>query len=495
MFRKCGLYLLSFAVLSTSLSVLFSGVSSAASAYDDHYHKITTAPIQKQNYYGTTCSAVDVSTDFASRILSGEYNGSTEQRNSMRTSFQNALDNGRWGVSVRQNFEGPNGWYTFAQVYWTENASLSLNWDIYPQGVVATGSGVKSASLGMILSDCNIYAYNFDTSAGIVSNGEKVDTTLPYNEVSTWRASNTLLNIDDANRNIPFGYEGESISNGTIKTKVLPDIDYEVVGKTIKFKYNGQNVPFTPCSANWMITKTNYQPDDFQSNTFLGTLEDAWDGWQDLTGASGANDSNNHVLDFRYKKSVSDQQTYTVDEYGNYYIALGLNTHWEGAPRLDCGDSGDSDNFNYDVKLKVVALKIDGTTYSGTTEGSECGAAGNFCDGFAGANGTNPILKAFQTLTNIQTFGLQAFLLAPINFVASLPSMANTCSPISFPLFGSSIQLQCLKPLYYSWSSTVMTIYTTLINAVVVYAVATKIFETIRNVSAPDKDRIEVVKL
>ena len=441
MLRKCGYLILSFAVLSISFSVFFSADSKAWSG----------------NLPTSNCGL-----DAAQTMQKAEAAFNEHLKDTYETQLYACDTQGR-------------------TVLYLTKTSITFHHDN------ATGNSFVTIAPGSPTT----LKYILNSSTGAFIDGAAFpNSTSDASLSSVFSAIGTIYYSTD------YIDSGGTTYGGTPqKTKVFPDIDYEVVGKTIKFKYNGQNVPFTPCSANWMITKTNYQPDDFQSNTFLGTLEDAWDGWRDLTGASGANDSNNHVLDFRYKKSVSDQQTYTVDEYGNYYIALGLNTHWEGAPRLDCGDSGDSDNFNYDVKLKVVALKIDGTTYSGTTQGSECGAAGGFCDGFAGANGTNPILKAFQTLTNIQTFGLQAFLLAPINFVASLPSMANTCSPISFPLFGSNIQLQCLKPLYYSWSSTVMTIYTTLINAVVVYAVATKIFETIRNVSAPDKDRIEVVKL
>ena len=514
MLRKCGLFVLSFAVLSTSLSVFFSGVSRAASPYDSTLVTTDSVVLDRSNYYGSTCSPRDITLNWASGLtngFSGETvrpfdDGGTRQSDAeaTRASFLNAINSstGSWGVFTQKIAGGSsysNGFNTSISVVWNEHGNLRVGFE--------GTSGDENAYVTNYTGSATITYYNGNwggsQNCDLMMTGwlESSPTTYhlpisrPADSYIGYGRPQVLFMTPNTETTYPTGYAGEFVPNSPGSASVFPDIDYEVVGKTIKFKYNGNNVPFTPCSANWMITKTNYQPDNFEDNTFLGTLEDAWGGWQDLTGASSVNDSNNHVLDFRYKKSVTEQQTYTVDDYGNYYITLGLNTHWEGAPRLDCGDSGNKDDFGYDVRIKVVAIKIDGTTYAGTTDGVECGAGGGFCNGYANQNDKNPILKAFESLTNIQTFGLQAFLLAPINFVASLPSMANTCSPISFPLFGSSIQLQCLKPLYYSWSSTVMTIYTTLINAVVVYAVATKIFETIRNVSAPDKDRIEVVKL
>lgn len=104
--------------------------------------------------------------------------------------------------------------------------------------------------------------------------------------------------------------------------------------------------------------------------------------------------------------------------------------------------------------------------------------------------------KLFNSLDAINTHGLQRFFLAPVTFFQTLPSKMNSCTPITIPFIqGKSFQLECLKDRYWEWSPVVMTIYTTVINALVAYAVATRVFSLIKDMSTPQKDGIEVAKL
>lgn len=129
--------------------------------------------------------------------------------------------------------------------------------------------------------------------------------------------------------------------------------------------------------------------------------------------------------------------------------------------------------------------------------GNNIGDCGGICnDERNNTQANNKWWKLFNSLDAVNTHGLQQFLLAPITFFQTLPSKVENCSPITLPwVNGNSIELECMKDRYWAWSPTVMTIYSTVVNALVAYAVATRIFGHIKDMSTPQKDGIEVAKL
>lgn len=126
---------------------------------------------------------------------------------------------------------------------------------------------------------------------------------------------------------------------------------------------------------------------------------------------------------------------------------------------------------------------------SGTTTGCE----GTICNPQKQPN--SDVWNMFNALDGLNTFGLSAFLLAPINFLQTLPSMVNNCSPINMPILGVNVPIECLQHRYWEWNTPLMITWQTVINAIVCYWVALNVFRNVKNINSPHKDQIEVAHL
>lgn len=456
MLRKCGLYLLSFAVLSTSLSVFFSDVSNAASIYDEVYKTTDTV-----SSHGRGCSTpIDLTMNWYTTILESIYPSET-----YKTSLENAIEgDGRWGVTYMNG-----GSYSEVTVYWTEDNSLYLDWDTSAGSIVyARGVNIKTATLYVAdYISCTTPYVGISESDTAVSDAS-----------GQWK--NLFINVDEENLNIPAGYEG-----------VLPRISLNDNRKVIKpdFKYTVQDKAISATDYNLKLP--DFTPDD--GYVFSGyTVE--WSLFScDINEATPSTCNNPSLKDHQILPQ-SSAYSYSVDQYHWYQIeAQYLVEQCYRYPSYP-----DTPDYCFYVDLNTefedyrflptsVNLNVDGGTIIGDTKLNDCDESG-FCQ-------PKKQKELYDYFADREDFGLTAVLISPLLFYQQLPSMAETCNPISFPLFGQTISLECLKPRYQAWSPLVLGIWTAVINAVVLYAVALGLFRTINQVNDPQDDRIEVQKL
>jgi hypothetical protein len=139
---------------------------------------------------------------------------------------------------------------------------------------------------------------------------------------------------------------------------------------------------------------------------------------------------------------------------------------------------------------------VDGSTFSFNTDNDTCDANG-VCTTNQPDTG-NPIVKLLNSLT-IDSYGLQSIINAPLGFLASLPGISNeTCQPIqmTLPFLNGNISYPCLTTsVYQPHFPALLTIWQTIMTALVAYWIGIKLFATVKNVNSPDNDRIEVVDL
>lgn len=358
MLRKCGLYLLSFAVLSTSLSVFFSDVSSAVGQYDAKYVQTNSVGIQTSG-----CEFQDFTNNYLDPLINDSNNTAPI------TSYLNAQNgNGRWGVS---------SWSNGYTIFWTEDDSLYFDWTSDSSYLLAKGNNLHTIDI------VNDKFYHGGNSCDPV--GSWYATNGPYAYVSSVDQSIKSLFVYSDYKNYPPDYDGPEIPdspNGG-KSTVYPDIDYTVQDKLVSVKYK-DTLPFKPCSMNYLFASSDRRSVDF-GDTWIETLSNGWgeifkgdltlDAWRNDAGK----DFDVTKTEFMYKKSTSSEVTYTANDYGSVVLMVGGNTHWEGAPRLDCGDSGDESDFSYEIVPRVININIDGSSYAGTSSGADCSLDGRWC--------------------------------------------------------------------------------------------------------------------
>lgn len=449
MIRKCGLFVLSLAVLSSSFSVFFSDVSNAASAYDDLYHTTDNVSVGAYDYYGANCSPTDLSFNFSEYILdTAKYHSSvsTANREAYRDSFLQALDTGRWSVSENRVYMRdagvtyPDRYHSTVTISWTEDDSLYLNWTADAQSLQVRGTGIKHVNIVTQRvqyggSSCNPVTRLGEGGIGIVSTRQQPED-IQSTTTNLITATNLLAYIDEDKINYPTDYEGE-----LIRDSFLPPIEYD-----ISYEYDVHDK-----LGVFQSTTSNEQFDDFDKLTscyFQVELE-----------LSNVYD----VIEFDCKTKPAVR--YEFQEYGLYHVIL---------------------FYSYDGTLYNSSigepLDVDGGSFSGVV-----------CD--AGGTCKKDKNSLEEYFADRQDVGVTAIILAPIMFYRDLPSFATTCSPISFNLMGMAISLPCLGSQMQSWSPFIYGLYQTVVNAVVAFFVALGVVRTIKNTNDPKDDRIEVQKL
>lgn len=384
MLRKCGLFALSLAVLSSSFSVLFSDVSNAASIYDEHLQNTPTANVGFDN----RCDSTNIATTFFSSLQTAETNGIYSGQNRIpnpstmpSASFLSAINNGgRWGINtISSNAHTPDI-IRYVNIFWTPDDSLYLEWR--SNAIVAKGSNLHQATIAVKkATNTNNFTLNCDLVVSYYT-----ESANPWVQVSTPPVAEDqgypykvlFINIDEAKKNYPPGYEGEQIPSAMdeVKTQVTPGIEYEVTDKNVKFRYKQDSLPFVPCSANYLAAWRN-------SRTFGGDYLEAfkavligqWDHMRTFNKDEVLQENR-----YYHAKQKDSWQTYQAKDFGTVPILIDVNTEWPGAPYLSCGDDGNTEDFNYEVVPNIVFLDIDGSSYKGSTDDETCNPMdGNFC--------------------------------------------------------------------------------------------------------------------
>lgn len=254
--------------------------------------------------------------------------------------------------------------------------------------------------------------------------------------------------------NYPAGYEGEPLPN-----EYPPDPFYEHK-PNITWSVNDKNVIVYSDSAKNTAVLDEYQIYWFISNTTTDMVQPSEPFA--LSGCTPPDYNNNFTVPIHFDYSV---QAYYADQ--------------------DCNILQE-DNEGNRLTDNMVVLTIDGSTFDGSTTDHEA---------IIGEIEENAIVKAIRQFRP-NDGGLAGLIYAPIEAVATLPTIVGSCSPITLPLLGENIQLQCIRPTIQA--SPMGGVYTTIsiiITGIVTWWVAWRTFSTIKNIQDPQDDRVEVLKL
>jgi hypothetical protein len=456
---KCGL----LGALSAALfTVLFTSSSaSAVSAYDNVYISSNgTAILTNQNYNDCPLTETDIALDWSTYITDetkwwSGYNNANMQ--ATKASFENALATGRWGVSV---FSGN------VSVYWTEDATLQLNWNAPVNG--SSGSIVASSSTqnmhSTVITPTCPYGGGFGANAKYSMTPMVTGNIEPTVSNGDTNTSNLFVYTDYYN--YPASYEGGTISSGvTVAEIVKPSIKGSVKGLDLE-------IYSSPNDIIEEIPLTNY-----------------WIKYLIAEGDYGCNPATETCIPLYFLEGMAqpDQRlTARLPRTGVYYVQ---------AQYVDVSGAQLPDTETIDFEIGERRLDVDGSFFDFDTDNEVCDVNGQ-CEPLT-ATGGNPIIGILNSLTP-KTFGLQTFVTAPIEFLGTLPSVAQNCTPITMtlPFLNEPISYPCLtQTVYQPHFQTILTIYQTIMTGVVAYWVGIKIFSTIKNINSPDNDRIEVAQL
>lgn len=236
---KYFLYSLTVVVgLSVGLLVT-SDQSYAASIYDDAY--TTTDKLLLHNTKAssnTTCGGddLDISIDWSQYILQEEYNGfynSSSMDETVRSSFQNAINNGSWSVSYYKTPLGGSDYHTSVNVLWVENGDLILNWEENATRLFA--SDYQNQDLHQVNISCSNHTYYPEgaVSHSVVSNLVTVSIKDGYSVNET---NNYIFTGDP---NYPTDYEGLEVQENAPE----PPVDMGYIPKI-----------FIEDITNWHVT-------------------------------------------------------------------------------------------------------------------------------------------------------------------------------------------------------------------------------------------------
>lgn len=324
---QCLSFALLFALSSIAQLALFSGVVSAASDYDNAYIKTDSIsvvnPPENTGNPSLYCNDTNVSLNWVSFITDSSKPWYNATKHAQWTS---ALDNGSWGVSehtTTDTYDATKPPRKVVFVYFNPSAQMPLQWG--PRYVQVQNANV-------LVIDCDVtthqlYAY-YD--------GDNVTRTLSYNplpETDPWTKTRNFF-INTTAMNIPPGYSGTiPPTSPEIKTKVYPDLEYQVKNRDLKVQYL-KNIP-NASRINWQIFKADDE---------------------------GLSTGDPIFSKFGNQISTNPNLEYTFKEQGKYVLVSGVESY---PPFLPI--PADLDN-----RPRVIQLNIDGTTYEGNTEGEEC---------------------------------------------------------------------------------------------------------------------------
>lgn len=141
-----------------------------------------------------------------------------------------------------------------------------------------------------------------------------------------------------------------------------------------------------------------------------------------------------------------------------------------------------------DVREVVFEIYWNGASFiQGGNENTDDGIDGVYNNLSGGG-----ILSIFNSL-NIEMYGLQNLIVAPLNFIQTLPG--RTCAAISIPILGTNQPMPCLKQYYDASVPELISLYQTILTGLVAWGVGFGVFRIIKDVNTPQNDRIEVTRL
>lgn len=258
--KYCVRALLLIATLLTSL-IVPSGMASAASDYDDAYRTTSTIALSNDGWspYYTACAREDYTASWTSAMLAAP-----QMTTPYINSFNEALENGRWGVSGVTSTSYGHIVEGFI-VYWTEDTSLQLNWSEAYSGHIVSASGGASFH-SVLVRNHNAQTSGSDCSPHAILAGASLVST----------STDTVNNPDDVRNlfvrtdhpNYPTGYGG-----ALVRTE-LPAAKYVAMGDS--FSSGEGNSPFeygtNQDGVNECHRSSQAYPRLLQSSLSLGSI-------------------------------------------------------------------------------------------------------------------------------------------------------------------------------------------------------------------------------
>lgn len=443
-------FLVFSAGLFVALSLLvFAPVASAASIYDDVVQTTDIIEIGGANYYGT-CEKEDISITWSQLIRDWDTDSDSPiiQQNNIDAKQAFLNSNNEDILVFKEIYNGvddkviikifPSGTsYNFGQSY-SGNTNRAMFYADY-------GQNVHQIKIDKRYNN----SYNdpcLVRLAGSSSGPNASDVTTAQNPtgnghiIGYYEAFYIFILASD-NIVYPPGYDGA----------ILPDTwnpegsNSDLIGKwqpSFKISWNDKQVTLTDTTPVEKLEEFNIDSCSWQATD---------SNWDDLVLTGEITDCSIHtpwVIDVPTYENYSFTLTY-LDTDGIMYIASSVVT-------IDGGSGNDSINdIFYSTLIGKVFEKHMATDY-----------------------------------------GLQKFILAPIEFVASLPSRTDNCQSISLPILNTTTPLKCVSPmLKQSFLSGVIPIYLTVLYAVTTYWVAVKSMGVIKDSTNPLHDKIDVLKL
>lgn len=259
--KKIKLYAL-IALFGIAGALAGAPQANAASAYDDLYVKTDNVKVN----YSSGCTDEDISFNWSQYIL--ESSDTT-----MVQSFENALDNGYWGVT---NVIWKSTNEKKAIVFWSETQNAEINFESNQVVFQATNYPTNVVTYTDIIMDSNC-----DVSAiGWTGSSEKVGLSFDYDLSPTLYYANYFAY---APVNYPSGYEGEEIPDVAptppIENDWTPKIKL-ITGKNWDITYSDENfftfdgLPFTCGEEGFapLIEWKIYNLNDEENPVLIDTL-------------------------------------------------------------------------------------------------------------------------------------------------------------------------------------------------------------------------------
>lgn len=472
-------FLALFAAISFSLlGGLFSSSSvNAASPFDNIIREeanVTSPPYIIRSSNGNQTYSFDRYEDiilyffeydrfFEDRSLCGS---NWEARQSNYEDFLDLLATGNPSFTTIGRGSGSS---IYISLYVYENSNVDdivFNWRENPAGTTRSLQFVNSSGptpykwVHVELGD-NGQLQNCSNPISTTATISPVVARLSDPEVSTFSSStNTqILYLQGIDIEYPEDYEG-------IEIRVGPEPELKNLQPHFNFHINKNG------KITWQYLK-NISP--FLTGIFFTNIDKMNENWDGLApeGTIHQNISN--------PAGWLDEEWILPGE-GYYQFNISHSQQLDNPPWTD---------QNFHIQQTFLQFYWDGES---EVNGTNIGCSGSeLCNPFKSEH--SDTWNIFNSLDNINTFGLTAFITAPLNFIGTLPDKVNTCEPIEFAWLNDTITLTCMRDRYQEWSPTVFAIWQTVVSAVVAFGVSYALFRNIKDMNSPDKDGIEVAKL
>lgn len=436
-------------------SFLLGNTTHAASIYDDTY-QLTDRVLVRNDISGGSLACnnqpVDISQDWSSYILDEDKwvtaNNQANGAEDVRDSFKNAINNGRWGVSTYYENIGVSG-DVIANIYWTEDTSLQLTWQDAGSftRIFATSQTSDVYVTSIICADANGQGDRpFARMGSLYTNQDVFNWSVVSNSQCDFVARRGVCNylVYTDYPNYPTGYDGIEIRQAEVNP--CPDGNCVSGGKwqpSFDIAWNDLDITLTDKTPLDKIDEYNID------RCYWGVFDGNWDDLN-LTG--------------EYPCDDHTPVEYTLPTYESYQINLNYY-----------------DSENGILYTAEYLVNIDG---------------GSGSDSINDPFYSTAIGRVFKKHMD-SDYGLEKFFLAPINFVASLPSKVGHCTPINYTLMGEHVQLNCLSQT--AWNrptlSTIVNFYQVIMLATVTFFVATGVYGVIKSATNPLDDKIDVLRL